>query len=116
DIAKVELQKWCTATPELPEAMKHADTVGCGLRLDASGNAQASFRVAFDKETSKQLAAEKRGDASALPPTVSPSGAFVLSGAGQLPGSVLSAYVKGYVRRTAADMKAEEETELDETA
>lgn len=116
EMAKGELQKWSAAMPELPEAMKLANTVGCGLRLDASGNAQVGFRLAFDKATAKQLAEGKRGDASALPPSVSASGGFVLSGAGQLPGSVLSAYVKGYVRRTAADMKAEEETELDETA
>jgi hypothetical protein len=114
--AKTEFQKWSAAVPELAHAMRQANVVGCGLRVDGSGNALASVRVALGKEASTPLIVADDKGSNELPPRIITSGAFVSSGAGRVPLPILSAYTRGYARYLAAEMKAEERTELDDSS
>jgi hypothetical protein len=114
--AKTEFQKWSAAMPELAGAMRQADIVGCGLRIDGSGNAQASVRVALGKSASTPLFGAGGKGSSELPPSLYTGGGFVSNGAGRVPPAILSAYARGYARYLAAEMKVEERTELDEAS
>ena len=100
--------------PELSNAMQQANVVGCGLRVDTSGNALVSARIGTYVEATKQLVADQAVN-SDLPPSLYESGGFVLGGAGHLPIPILAAYIKGYARGLIADLKTEERTVLDET-
>jgi hypothetical protein len=117
--ATIEYRKWLAAAPELTDTIQHANILGCGIRLDASGNAITSMRIGLSNNSAAQpIGAKdaKDGGASELPFALSENGEFVLSGAGHLPPRVLAAYAKGQARRQAADLKAEERTELDDSA
>ncbi len=113
--AKTEFQKWSAAMPELAESMHQAHVIGCGLRLDANGNALTSIRIGLYDEATKQLIDNRANRSAPWPLSFYDGGGFVLNGVGQLPTPILSAYAKAYARRVAADLKAEERTELDET-
>lgn len=113
---KTEFQKWSAAAPELTESIQQANILGCGFRLDANGNALVSVRIAFDKELVSELSDDKIRGSLELPSSLYDSGGFVLSGAGRLPQSVLAKIATAYVRRAAADLKTDEQTELDESA
>jgi hypothetical protein len=113
--AKSEFQKWLAAMPELAGAMHQANVIGCGLRVDASGNAVTSVRVGLYDEATKGLVNDAAAPAP-LPLSLNEGGGFVMNGAGRVPTPILTTYAKAYARYAAADLKTEERTELDETS
>jgi hypothetical protein len=51
-----------------------------------------------------------------LPIALSDKGGFLMSAAGRVPTSALTTYAAAYARRVLADLKEEENTEVDETS
>ena len=113
---KAEFRKWSDAAPGLVQTMQQASAIGCGIRLDGNGNAFAGLRVALSKEFTDELTDGKSSGLADLPGGLNDGGEFVLSGAGHVPTSVLSAMATAYVRRTAGDLRTDERTELEEGA
>jgi hypothetical protein len=108
-----EFHKWLSASPALAKSIEQATAVGCAIRVesaDAGGqNLLAGLRVKF--EDSVEI---ERPDAKIdFPPAISDEAFSVLSAA-RLPPRVAAAFATAYVQRVAADLKAEEHTELDE--
>jgi hypothetical protein len=113
--AKEAVRKWCAVTPGLTDALKQANIVGCGIRLDANNNALTSLRIALPKELTEPLLKEASEKPVELPYSVYEGGGFVVSGAGRLPAPIASALTTGYLLRTTMDLnEAEGKAELDE--
>lgn len=108
-----EFHKWLRASPALAKSIEQATAVGWAMRVesaDAGGqNLLAGVRVKF--EDSVEI---ERPDAKIdFPPSISDE-AFSVLAAARLPKRVTAAFATAYLQRVAADLKAEEHTELDE--
>ncbi|HEX3600173.1 MAG TPA: hypothetical protein VHU84_08515 [Lacipirellulaceae bacterium] len=111
---KIECRKWLAAAPEMAQAIQQVTAAGCGLRLDDKGSAIAGMRVAISKEFTDEYLDKKNTGAVPAAFSAYDGGGFALNGAGHIPTALLAAISSAYVRRTAADLVAEEKTELDE--
>jgi hypothetical protein len=113
EAAKVEFRKWSAAAPELQQALQQMTVTAVGLRLDSTGNALGGVRIALGKEFTDEMIGTAGKKDVPLPPSVYDGGGFAVQGAGHVPMPMLAAMADAYVRRTAADLVAEEKTELD---
>ncbi len=112
-----EIRKWAEAAPELAQFAQQVTVAACGLKLDDQGNALAGLRIAVNKEFADELRPAKKNQPAEPPPSAyEKGGGFAAYGAARMPSSLLTTLAAAYARRTAADLKSEEKTELDETA
>lgn len=114
--AKLQIQKWVAASPELAQSLQQVPAVACGIRLDEQGKAVVKLRTALERDLAGELADAKPPERLKLPSSMYAGGGFALHGAGHLSRPLLSAVATAYVRRAAADLKADERTELDADA
>jgi hypothetical protein len=112
--AKVEFRKWLAAAPELSQALQQVTVAAAGIRLDESGNAAAGIRVAINKEFTDELVGKTNKSEGSLPNSAYGGGGFAINGGGRAAPSLVTAIASAYMRRTAADLVAEEKTELDQ--
>lgn len=109
--ARLQSEKWLAVAPELTQALQQVPAIACGMRLDSQGNASASFRAALDRDLASELMGTSSQRAQ-LPISSYGGGGFAIYGAGNISPSALATIAATYVRRTAADLRGEERTEL----
>jgi hypothetical protein len=112
--AKIEFRKWSAAAPELSQALQQVTAAAVGIRLDESGNAAVGIRIAINKEFTDELASKKGKAEESLPNSAYGGGGFAINGGGRAAPALATAMAAAYVRRTAADLVAEEKTELEQ--
>ncbi len=107
-----QFQEWLAAAPEMAAALQQVPVAACGIRVDKDNNAAFSFRAAMDRDLAGELADSTPTRHQELPFSGYAGGGFAMQAAGHVSRSLLSAVGTTYLRRTVADLKAEERTEL----
>jgi hypothetical protein len=88
--------------PELSRRLRQAEAVGCGLRLDADGNAVIAARLTWPRRATPEPRSSVAPSAAA--PVPYDGGPFVAAGAGEVSASLLAAAAGPYARLLAKDL------------
>lgn len=107
-----QFQKWLAAAPETAATLQQVPVAACGIRVDKDNNAALSFRAALDRDLAGELVDSTSPGQQSLPFSDYAGGGFAMQGAGAVSRAVLSAVATTYLRRSVADLKTEERTEL----
>lgn len=104
------IRRVVSSSPKLAQWANETSAVGCGVRIDALGNALAGLRMAWPNDSG--FAHRDDGDEDsaklALPPALYQSGGFVVSGAGHVPQPVAVVAADAFVGLLVDDLKTEE--------
>jgi hypothetical protein len=99
------LHKWIVGSPRLVNLLANTDAIGCGARLDETGNGIVSMRL---KANNLDSGASNLAATAQLPPALYEQGDFILNGAGRVPPKLMAAAAGAYARKMLNDLATDE--------